>query len=259
MASRKTIYPHEMLIAVIARRINEMTKCDHILRKSLEDATVRDMEVPELGPCSVCNNEILMLPIKAFTVLSCGHVYHRLFIEKKLLHTSTGVCPFPDCRQNVEKIDDDSPEVANRRDSQSSTSSVVGRMEKQLQINTSEVIPEEEEPDQEMDVDEETTKPNASKRHTRTMKASKKLYDEVKDQLPKEVTKIAVRKKSDRTRKIYDLFFHISDDKIQKDGSNPTTKNILPTLGLVFLSTTDENPLIVRYPLSGSGIVATPS
>uniref|UniRef100_U9T3A3 RING-type domain-containing protein n=1 Tax=Rhizophagus irregularis (strain DAOM 181602 / DAOM 197198 / MUCL 43194) TaxID=747089 RepID=U9T3A3_RHIID len=162
MASRKTIYPHEMLIAVIARRINEMTKCDHILRKSLEDATVRDMEVPELGPCSVCNNEILMLPIKAFTVLSCGHVYHRLFIEKKLLHTSTGVCPFPDCRQNVEKIDDDSPEVANRRDSQSSTSSVVGRMEKQLQINTSEVIPEEEEPDQEMDVDEETTKPNAS-------------------------------------------------------------------------------------------------
>lgn len=62
-------------------------------------------------------------------------------------------------------------------------------------------------------------------RHTRTMKASKKLYDEVKDQLPKEVTKIAVRKKSDRTRKIYDLFFHISDDKIQKDGSNPTTKN----------------------------------
>ncbi|PKC58334.1 hypothetical protein RhiirA1_471123 [Rhizophagus irregularis] len=192
MASRKTIYPHEMLIAVIARRINEMTKCDHILRKSLEDATVRDMEVPELGPCSVCNNEILMLPIKAFTVLSCGHVYHRLFIEKKLLHTSTGVCPFPDCRQNVEKIDDDSPEVANRRDSQSSTSSVVGRMEKQLQINTSEVIPEEEEPDQEMDVDEETTKPNAS---------SKKRANVATDSSPSKKTKEL--KREDSIEKLY--------------------------------------------------------
>ncbi|CAI2198287.1 7999_t:CDS:1, partial [Funneliformis geosporum] len=49
----------------------------------------RDMEVLELGPCSECNNEILMLPIKAFTVLSCGHIFHRLCIERKLLHTST--------------------------------------------------------------------------------------------------------------------------------------------------------------------------
>ncbi|CAB5362997.1 unnamed protein product [Rhizophagus irregularis] len=82
--------------------------------------------------------------------------------------------------QNVEKIDDDSPEVANRRDSQSSTSSVVGRMEKQLQINTSEVIPEEEEPDQEMDVDEETTKPNAS---------SKKRANVATDSSPSKKTK----------------------------------------------------------------------
>ncbi|CAI2199197.1 17879_t:CDS:2, partial [Funneliformis geosporum] len=37
----------------------------------------KDIEVPELGPYSKCNNEILMLPIKAFTVLSCGHVFHR--------------------------------------------------------------------------------------------------------------------------------------------------------------------------------------
>ncbi|PKY44228.1 hypothetical protein RhiirA4_140631 [Rhizophagus irregularis] len=107
-------------------------------------------------PCLVCINEILMIPIKAFTVLSYGHVYHRLCIEKKLLHTSTGVCQFPNYGKNVEKIDNDSPEVASRRDSQSNTSSVssvVGRMEKQLQINITETILEE--PDQEMDMDGE--------------------------------------------------------------------------------------------------------
>ena len=46
--------------------------------------------------------------------------------------------------------------------------------------------------------------------------ALKKLYDKVKDQLPKEVTKNALRKKSDRARKVYDLFFRITDDKIQR-------------------------------------------
>lgn len=68
-------------------------------------------------------------------------------LRKKLLHTGTGVCPFPDCGKNVEITDVDSPEVTNRRDSQSSTSSVVGRME----INTTETIPEE--PNQEMNVE----------------------------------------------------------------------------------------------------------
>ncbi|CAG8690731.1 11006_t:CDS:1 [Funneliformis mosseae] len=46
--------------------------------------------------------------------------------------------------------------------------------------------------------------------------ALKKLYDEVKDQLPKEVTKNAIRKKSNRARKVYDLFFCITNDKIQR-------------------------------------------
>ena len=46
--------------------------------------------------------------------------------------------------------------------------------------------------------------------------ATKKVYNEVKDQLPKEVTNNALRKKSDRAKKLYDLFFRISDDKIQR-------------------------------------------
>ena len=46
--------------------------------------------------------------------------------------------------------------------------------------------------------------------------ATKKVYNEVKDQLPKEVTNNALRKKSDRAKKLYDLFFRISNDKIQR-------------------------------------------
>ncbi|CAG8647104.1 11139_t:CDS:2 [Rhizophagus irregularis] len=46
--------------------------------------------------------------------------------------------------------------------------------------------------------------------------ALKKLYDEIKEQLPKEVTRNALRKKADRARKVYDLFFRIGDDKEQR-------------------------------------------
>jgi len=55
--------------------------------------------------------------------------------------------------------------------------------------------------------------------HKQTMEeheAQKKVNDEVRDQLPKEVTKNAIRKKTERARKVYDLFFRISDDKIQR-------------------------------------------
>src|SRR5205814_9636516 len=45
---------------------------------------------------------------------------------------------------------------------------------------------------------------------------TKKVYNEVKDQLPKEGTNNALRKKSYRAKKLYDLFFHIRDDKIQR-------------------------------------------
>ena len=46
--------------------------------------------------------------------------------------------------------------------------------------------------------------------------ATRKVYNEVKEQLPNEVTKNAIRKKSDRARKLYGLFFRINDDKFQR-------------------------------------------
>ncbi|CAG8568764.1 452_t:CDS:2 [Rhizophagus irregularis] len=52
--------------------------------------------------------------------------------------------------------------------------------------------------------------------HLEEHEARKKINIEVKDQLPKEVSKAAVRKKIERARKIYDLFFRITDDKNQR-------------------------------------------
>uniref|UniRef100_U9SLY4 RING-type domain-containing protein n=1 Tax=Rhizophagus irregularis (strain DAOM 181602 / DAOM 197198 / MUCL 43194) TaxID=747089 RepID=U9SLY4_RHIID len=58
--------------------------------KSLEDKAVGDNEFPELRKCTECGNEILSFPFKALTLLGCGHAFHRLCIEKKLLHAETG-------------------------------------------------------------------------------------------------------------------------------------------------------------------------
>ena len=42
------------------------------------------------------------------------------------------------------------------------------------------------------------------------------VNDEVREQLPKEVTKNALRKRTEKARKIYDLFRRIGADKIQR-------------------------------------------
>ncbi|PKC12115.1 hypothetical protein RhiirA5_412256 [Rhizophagus irregularis] len=53
--------------------------------KSLDDETVEDIDFPELDSCPECGNDILMSPLKAFLYLACGHIFHRLCIEKNFL------------------------------------------------------------------------------------------------------------------------------------------------------------------------------
>ncbi|RGB29281.1 hypothetical protein C1646_766763 [Rhizophagus diaphanus] len=80
--------------------------------ESYQDEIVGDKEIPELGPCSECTNNILSLPIKALTILSCGHIFHRLCIEKQLFYTKPSICPYPDCGKNVDIIvDPNSPVI----------------------------------------------------------------------------------------------------------------------------------------------------
>src|SRR5437764_2455103 len=84
---------------------NHMKLAYNIL-KNLEDDIVVDKKIPELDQCSECNNEISTRPPKAITILSCGHTFHRICIEKKLLLTMPNTCPFPDCGKNVDIIEE---------------------------------------------------------------------------------------------------------------------------------------------------------
>ncbi|RGB23531.1 hypothetical protein C1646_677047 [Rhizophagus diaphanus] len=86
--------------------------------KSLGDDLVKDMKVPELKPCSECNDEILSLNLKLFTTLSCEHTYHRHCIENKILHSMSSVYSFPRCGKTIE-----TEAVDTRRDYDSSQSS----------------------------------------------------------------------------------------------------------------------------------------
>ncbi|CAG8578630.1 10324_t:CDS:2 [Diversispora eburnea] len=92
--------------------------------------------------CKVCDKKIFSSPNKAFTVLVCGHTYHRICIEKKLLLTKPNGCP--ECGKSVETITETTTtETDLRRESESSTSSIVGRMGKQLTIQSQKIIDEE--------------------------------------------------------------------------------------------------------------------
>ncbi|CAB4494870.1 unnamed protein product [Rhizophagus irregularis] len=70
--------------------------------KSLNDKAVRDIDFPEMEACSECNNNILTFPLREFTRLRCGHIFHRLCAEKKLMLNIPNPCPFLDCGKNVE-------------------------------------------------------------------------------------------------------------------------------------------------------------
>jgi hypothetical protein len=73
--------------------------------KSLDDETVGDIDFPELDSCSKCGNEILMSPLKAFSYLTCRHIFHRLCIEKKLFLGTPSTCPAPGCKKSVDILD----------------------------------------------------------------------------------------------------------------------------------------------------------
>ncbi|CAG8648664.1 9592_t:CDS:2, partial [Diversispora eburnea] len=98
----------------------------------------KNKKFTKLPNCVECDKKIFASPNKAFTVLLCGHTYHRICIEKKLLLTKQQTCPFPDYGKSVEIL-----EEFTEPDSQSSNSSIVEKMGKQLTIQSQEIIDEE--------------------------------------------------------------------------------------------------------------------
>jgi hypothetical protein len=106
----------------------------NILKETGESIN-QDVVIPQPPQCSECNKKILSITYESFTTLSCGHIFHRLCIEKKILLTIPNKCPFPKCGKSVELIDE-----AQRRDSVSSqlsgTSTLVGEFARNVEINS---------------------------------------------------------------------------------------------------------------------------
>ncbi|CAG8849409.1 44282_t:CDS:2, partial [Gigaspora margarita] len=224
--------------------INNIKNLTYSILKSLKDSIVKSKKIPNLSNCSEYEKDIILHSLKAFTILSCGHVFYRLCIKKKLLLTISNMCPFSGCSKEVEII-----ETGYRRGSESSTSSVVKRMEKHKEEMSdiddnedgeeSHKRPSNDTPENKLSSKKELKLPSSSTSSTISqakfitnpsnfsdlysaiVKAeeqieSRKLYEKVEKQLLSNFSKNAVEKKIERARKIYDLFSSIGENKIQQ-------------------------------------------
>ncbi|RIB00692.1 hypothetical protein C2G38_2044310 [Gigaspora rosea] len=88
----------------------------NILKETKHDV-IQNIEVTELPPCKICNKKLLTVSFESFTILPCGHVYHRKCIEKNFLLTKENKCPISNCNKTVD------PVISERRFSESSQSS----------------------------------------------------------------------------------------------------------------------------------------
>ncbi|CAJ0749652.1 332_t:CDS:2 [Entrophospora sp. SA101] len=134
--------------------------------KKLGDVVVKDRHFVEIGSCGECGNEILGLVYEPFTILACGHIYHRKCIEKNFL---SNICPTSDCNKSVDPV---ATERRFSQSSQSSTSSIVRRMSNQLQLN-SPVIGEEDEEMRDVEVKEKKEDARRDTRKSRPKRATK--------------------------------------------------------------------------------------
>jgi len=69
--------------------------------KSLKEKNVRDIDILKLEPYSKCNKKIFSFSITEFTMLAYGHIYHKLYIKKKLSNSYS----FSGYRKNVDIIE----------------------------------------------------------------------------------------------------------------------------------------------------------
>ncbi|CAJ0833383.1 14293_t:CDS:1 [Entrophospora sp. SA101] len=76
----------------------------NILKNSYPESIASSIEIPELEPCSICNEELFLHQLKkSFTVLTCGHIFHRLCLENN--RENTTICPNKNCVAEIEIIE----------------------------------------------------------------------------------------------------------------------------------------------------------
>ncbi|RIB06596.1 hypothetical protein C2G38_2046668 [Gigaspora rosea] len=157
------------------------------------ESIVQNIEIPEIPKCSICTKDILSIAYKAFTTLECGHVFHRVCIEKKIMHTTPSICPSPNCGKSVDVVDEGS-----RRDSTSSqisgTSTLVDEFNTNLGFNS----PRTSSQGQAMDVDENE---ETEHRHEPTEDQVEESSDSTSKKRANEATDKSTEKPSDKKAK----------------------------------------------------------
>src|SRR6185437_1367279 len=75
----------------------------NILKNGSPDIIAKGVEVPELDPCLLCNQELFLYEIKKpITLLICGHLYHRDCIESSIKISPK--CLKPGCMKEIESM-----------------------------------------------------------------------------------------------------------------------------------------------------------
>ncbi|CAJ0769387.1 2545_t:CDS:2, partial [Entrophospora sp. SA101] len=84
-----------LLVSIEKKYINSMdvtclrSLALNILKNSYPESIASSIEIPELEPCSICNEELFLHQLKkSFTVLTCGHIFHRLCLENNRENTT---------------------------------------------------------------------------------------------------------------------------------------------------------------------------
>ncbi|CAH1768955.1 4929_t:CDS:1, partial [Entrophospora sp. SA101] len=76
----------------------------NILKNGHPESIASNIDIPELEPCSICNEEIFLhIFKKSFTVLTCGHIFHRLCLEN--IRETITKCPVKNCGADIESIE----------------------------------------------------------------------------------------------------------------------------------------------------------
>ncbi|CAJ0834279.1 1585_t:CDS:1 [Entrophospora sp. SA101] len=90
----------------------------NILKNASSGCITEGVETPELDPCPECNDEIFLYQLrKSFTVLACGHIFHRLCLEN--IRETITKCPVKNCGADIESIEKSPQILASSRKSMS--------------------------------------------------------------------------------------------------------------------------------------------
>ncbi|RHZ81178.1 hypothetical protein Glove_123g69 [Diversispora epigaea] len=219
---------------------------------SFPEKVASDINIPELDPCSLCNQELFLFEIKnPITILVCGHIYHRDCIENSIKKRS--ICPKPDCKKEVKSTIDSMPGSQNINDlmdisptlfkdtkihestSQKRTNDYILFPDKPFNKKAKKQVKKEDSPILKKLINELTTSASedASCYYSFGDALSKCLYyykslkhgelasqalvnEEVREQIGEKISNDTFRKRTEKARKIYALFNSIFNDKGKK-------------------------------------------